>query len=307
MFNPTRHQGQLDPSFGCRVLRYHDHDMTIRIVTDSTCDLPEDTIAEYGISVVPLYINFGDQGYLDGIELSRKEFYTRLPDANPLPTTATPSPQKFAQVYESLAAEGATEILSIHISISLSATVDQARLGAQETRTVPVTVLDSGQLSLGMGLMVLTAAKAAAAGLSKDVIVSLVQDQGTRTHVFAALDTLEFLRRSGRMHWAVAGLGSLLQIKPLLKMHGGTPESERIRTRECAIKRVVELVEEVGPLEELALVHTHAPEEAETLRQRSAHLFPAGGAPLFAEVTPVIGTHIGPGAVGFACVAAPKE
>jgi len=281
--------------------------MTIRIVTDSTCDLPEDIIAEYGISVVPLYINYGDQGYLDGIELSREEFYTRLPDANPLPTTATPSPLKFTQVYESLAAEGATEILSIHISISLSATVDQARLGAQETQVVPVTVLDSGQLSLGMGRMVLTAAKAAAAGLSKDVIVSLVKDQGTRTHVFAALDTLEFLRRSGRMNWAVAGLGSLLQIKPLLKMHGGTPESERIRTRECAIKRVIELVEGVGPLEELALVHTHAPEEAETLRQRSAHLFPAGRAPMFAEVTPVIGTHIGPGAVGFACVAAPKE
>ena len=281
--------------------------MTIKIVTDSTCDLPEDIISEYGISVVPLYINFGDQGYLDGIELSRKEFYTRLPGANPLPTTATPSPLRFTQVYDSLAAEGATGILSIHISISLSATVDQARLGAQETSTVPVTVLDSGQLSLGMGLMVLTAAKAAAAGLSKDVIVSLVKHQGTRTHVFAALNTLEFLRRSGRMNWAVAGLGSLLQIKPLLKMHGGTPESERIRTRECAIKRVVELVEEVGPLEELALVHTHAPEEAETLRQRSAHLFPAGRAPLFAEVTPVIGTHIGPGAVGFACVSAPKE
>jgi DegV family protein with EDD domain len=281
--------------------------MTIRIVTDSTCDLPEDIIAAYGISVVPLYINFGDQGYLDGIELSRKEFYTRLPDANPLPTTATPSPQKFAQVYEKLAAEGATEILSIHISISLSATVDQARLGAQETQAVPVTVLDSGQLSLGMGRMVLTAAKAAAAGLSKDVIISLVKDQGARTHVFAALDTLEFLRRSGRMHWAVAGLGSLLQIKPLLKMHNGTPESERVRTRECAIKRVIELVEEVGPLEELALVHTHAPEEAETLRQRSAHLFPAGRAPLFAEVTPVIGTHIGPGAVGFACISTPKD
>jgi DegV family protein with EDD domain len=281
--------------------------MTIKIVTDSTCDLPEDIISEYGISVVPLYINFGNQGYLDGIELSREEFYTRLPDAKPLPTTATPSPQKFAQVYDSLAAGGATEILSIHVSISLSATVDQARLGAQETRAVPVTVLDSGQLSLGMGLMVLTAAKAAAAGLSKDVIVALVKDQGARTHVFAALDTLEFLRRSGRMHWAVAGLGDLLQIKPLLKMHRGTPESERIRTRECAIKRVIELAEGLGPLEELALVHTHAPEEAETLRQRSAHLFPAGRAPMFAEVTPVIGTHIGPGAVGFACVASPKE
>ena len=281
--------------------------MTIRIVTDSTCDLPEDIITAYGISVVPLYINFNHEGYLDGVELSREEFYTRLPDANPLPTTATPSPLKFTHVYERLAAEGATEILSIHVSTSLSATVDQARLGAQETTAVPVTVLDSGQLSLGMGLMVLTAARAAAAGLSKDVIVSRVKDQGARTHVFAALDTLEFLRRSGRMNWAVAGLGDLLQIKPLLKMHRGTPESEKVRTRECAIKRLIELAEGVGPLEELALVHTHAPAEAEALRQRSAHLFPAGMASLSAEVTPVIGTHIGPGAVGFACVSAPKE
>jgi DegV family protein with EDD domain len=257
--------------------------------------------------MVPLYINFNHEGYLDGIDLSRKEFYTRLPDANPLPTTATPSPHRFAQVYESLAAEGATEILFIHVSTSLSATVDQARLGAQEITVVPVTVLDSGQLSLGMGLMVLTAARAAAAGLSKDVVVSLAKGQGARTHVFAALDTLEFLRCSGRLNWAVAGLGDLLQIKPLPKMHRGTPESEKVHPRECAIKRVIELTEGLGPLEELALVHTHAPAEAEALRQRSAHLFPAGRAPLFAKVTPAIGTHIGPGAVGFACVAASQE
>jgi DegV family protein with EDD domain len=281
--------------------------MSIRVVTDSTCDLPASVVAEHGISVVPLYINVGRQGYLDGVELSREEFYRRLPDYDPQPTTATPGPHAFREVYERLAAEGATQVLSIHISISLSATLDAARMGARETSVVPVTVWDSRQLSLGTGFLVVAAAKAAAEGRSLTEIVALLEEQVLRTHVFAALDTLEFLRRSGRMNWAVAGLGSLLQIKPLLKMHGGTPESERIRTRECAIKRVIELVEEVGPLEELALVHTHAPEEAEALRQRSAHLFPAGKTPLFAEVTPVIGTHIGPGAVGFACVSAPKE
>jgi DegV family protein with EDD domain len=281
--------------------------MSIRVVTDSTCDLPEDIVTEHGISVVPLYINFGDQSYLDGVDLSREEFYTRLPGSDPLPTTATPSPQKFIEVYEKLAAEGATEILSTHISISLSAIVDQARIAARETAAVPVTVLDSGQLSMGLGFLVLTAAQAAVEGHPVDEIIALLEERGSRTYVFAALDTLEFLRRSGRMSRVVAGLGSLLQIKPLLKMHEGNPTSERIRTRRGAIKRLIELASDVGPLEELALVHTHAPREAEALRQQSQHLFPEGKTPLSVEVTPVIGTHIGPGAVGFACVAARGE
>jgi DegV family protein with EDD domain len=277
--------------------------MTIRIVTDSTCDLPEAVVAGCGITVVPLYINFGDQSYLDGVELSRQEFYERLPDCDPPPTTAVPGTEMFRQTYERLADEGAKEVLSIHISISLSAVVDVARLAAQETDAVPVTVLDSRQLSLGTGFIVLAAAQAAAEGRSMDEIIPLLEEQALRTHVFAALDTLEFLRRSGRMSRVMAGLGSVLQIKPLLKMYDGNPTAERVRTRERATERLITLLSDLVPLEQVALVHTHAPDRAEELRQRVQHLLPEGEVPSV-DITPVIGAHIGPGAAGFACVAA---
>jgi DegV family protein with EDD domain len=280
--------------------------MTIRIVTDSTCDLPEATVAEYGITVVPLYINFGDQSYLDGVELSRQEFYERLPDYETPPTTAVPGPEVFRQTYERLADEGATEILSIHISISLSTMVDVARLGAKETDAVPVTVFDSRQLSLGTGFLVQTAAKAAAEGRSMDEIIPLLEEQISRTHVFAALDTLEFLRRSGRMSRVMAGLGSVLQIKPLLKMYDGNPTAERVRTRKRATERLISLLSDLVPLEQVALVHTQAPDRVEDLRQRVQHLLPEGEVPSM-DITPVIGAHIGPGAVGFACVTAREK
>jgi DegV family protein with EDD domain len=277
--------------------------MAIQIVTDSTCDLPEAIIAQYGITVVPLYINFGDQSYLDGVELSRQEFYERLPECEPPPTTAAPGPEVYRQTYERLAGEGATEVLSIHISISLSAVVDVARLGAKETEAVPVTVFDSRQLSLGTGFLVLTAAKAVAEGRSVDEIITLLEEQISRSHVFAALDTLEFLRRSGRMNRVMAGLGTVLQIKPLLRMYDGNPTAERVRTRERATQRLITLLSDLVPLEQVALVHTHAPDRAEALRQRVQDLLPEGEVPSM-DITPVIGAHIGPGAVGFACVTA---
>jgi DegV family protein with EDD domain len=198
-------------------------------------------------------------------------------------------------------------VLSIHISISLSAVVDVARLAAKETDAVPVTVFDSRQLSLGTGFLVLTAAKAVAGGRSMDEIIALLEEQISRTHVFAALDTLEFLRRSGRMSRVMAGLGSVLRIKPLLKMYDGNPTAERVRTRKRAIERLISLLSDLVPLEQVALVHTHAPHRAQDLRQRVQHLFPEGKVPFSVEVTPVIGAHIGPGAVGFACVTARKR
>jgi DegV family protein with EDD domain len=277
--------------------------LSIRIVTDSTCDLPEATINEYGIALAPLYVNVGSQSYLDGVDLSREEFYERLPDYDPPPTTAAPGPERFRRIYEGLAANGATEILSIHISISLSAVVDSARLGAQETRAVPVTVFDSGQLSLGTGFLVVAAAKAAAEGRFMAEIVAFLKSLALRTHVFAALDTLEYLRRSGRMNGMVAGLGNLLQIKPLLKMHDGKPTVERVRTSSGAIKRLINLLSDLAPLEQVAILHSYAPDKGERLRQLVQHLLPAGEVPSV-NITPVIGSHIGPGAVGFACITA---
>jgi DegV family protein with EDD domain len=275
----------------------------IGIATDSTCDLPETVIRELGIEVVPLYINYGSHGFLDGVEISRQEFYERLPGSNPLPTTGTPGSKAFSKAYEKLSQAGANEVLSIHISASLSATVDVARTAAAETHSIPVTVVDSGQLSLGTGFMVEAAARAAQEGRKLQDIQNMLVEIGRRTHVFAALDTLEFLRRSGRMNRVVAGIGSLLQIKPLLKMHQGTPTSERVRTSDKSIDRLIELLSDLQPLERVALVHTHAADKARGLYQRVQKMLPAGEVP-FVDITPVIGTHIGPGAVGFACVSA---
>lgn len=281
--------------------------MSVRIVTDSTCDLPAEIISRYGIHVVPLYINIGKQGYLDGVDMKRDEFYERLPIFKEHPTTAVPSIERFRAAYNTLADEDASEVLSIHISTALSAVADVAMVAAKETDSVPVTVLDSKQLSLGTGFMVETAARMAALGKTVSEILTVLQNQMQRSHVFAALDTLEFLKRSGRMNRYLAGFATLLQVKPILTMHRGKPGTEKVRTRDRALKRLVEMLEAVGKLERVAIVHTHAlPERVAELRAMAAHLLPQGDI-LTEDITPVIGAHIGPGAVGFAAVGAANQ
>lgn len=275
--------------------------MTIKIVTDSTCDLPQSVIDQLGITVIPLFVNFGGQGYRDGVDLSRADFYARLPQSNPLPTTAAPGHEVFKQAYDRLAAEGATEVLSIHISESLSATFNVAKVAAQETTSVRVTAFDSRQLSLGTGFIVEEAAKAAHEGCSMTEIIARVNALIPRVHVFAALDTMEFLKRSGRISGIVAGLGGLLQVKPILKMYDGKPDSDRVRTRSRAIGQLVNLLSQCSPLERVAMVHTHAASRAEEVRQLVEPMLPEKNI-WSLDITPVIGTHIGPGAVGFACV-----
>ncbi|CAG0969843.1 DegV domain-containing protein [Anaerolineae bacterium] len=245
----------------------------IRIVTDSTCDLPAEVIAKYGICVVPLYINIGDKGYLDGVEITREEFYRNLPTYPVHPTTAASSPEKYRKVYDELAREGATQVLSIHISSALSAVIDTARIAAQ--------------------------------GNTMGEIVKALNDQNKRSHVFAALDTLEFLKRSGRMNGMIAAMGTLLQLKPILTMFDGKAGAERVRTRERATQRLLEMLHDVGNVERIAIVHTHSPERVAELRQQAAHLLPDGEI-LSMDITPVIGAHIGPGAVGFAIVGKSK-
>ena len=163
-------------------------------------------------------------------------------------------------------------------------------------------MFDSQQLSLGTGFLVLAAAKAAAQGISAAEIISTLEDQISRTYVIAALDTLEFLKRSGRMNGAVSRLGNMLKIKPILIMHSGEPTAERVRTRERAIKRLIQFVDEFDDLERIALVHTNAPDEAQALYRKAKHLFPIDEKPLSMDVTPVLGTNIGPGVVGFAFI-----
>jgi len=277
--------------------------VTIKIVTDSSCDLSMDLVTRHGITVVPMYINVGKKSFLDGVEMSHEQFYEGLPHFDHHPTTSVPGPGQLVQAYERLADGGATAIVSIHIGGALSAMVGIARLAAQETK-VPVTVFDSGQLTLGTGLLALAAARAAAEGQPLTDIVAALEDQASRTYCIAALDTLEYLRRSGRLSRFQSSLGSVLQIKPLLKMHAGEFDMERVRTHNGASSRLIELLESLAPFERLTLVHTHAPQKAELFRQKAAHLFPDEEEPMSAEVTPVIGTHIGPGAAGFVAIQA---
>jgi DegV family protein with EDD domain len=281
--------------------------MTVRIVTDSTCDLPAETIARYGIHVIPLYINVGNQGFLNGIDISREEFYTRLPFFSTHPSTAVPSTERFSAAYNALADEGASEVLSIHVSTTLSGVLNVASVAAQETNSTHVTVFDSRQLSLGTGFLVETAAIMAASGSFIEEILHTLNDQVKRIRVFAALDTLEFLKRSGRMNRYLAGLATLLQIKPIMTMHDGKPGSERVRTQDHALKRVVEMLAAAGKLERVAMIHTHASQEIlAKVRSMAAHLLPQGSI-LTVDITPVIGAHIGPGAVGFAVVQATNQ
>lgn len=280
--------------------------MTIRIVTDSTCDLPTQIIKEHGIAVIPVLIHAGSKEYRDGIDLSREQFYRQLPDMMPPPTTAAPGHDVFRQTYERLAAEGATQILSIHISHKLSAVMDVARQAAQETTTVAVTVSDSSQLSLGTGFQVQSAAQAAKDGRTLSEILDLLKALIARTHVFAALDTLEYVRRGGRMNGAITALGDLLQIKPILKMYRGDSTAERVRTRGRAMKRLKELLAECAPLERVALVHTNAEARAQALLEEVRGGLP-GGEIWMQEINPVLGAHIGPGVIGFACISSQER
>jgi len=280
--------------------------MTIKIVTDSTCDLPENVIQELGITVVPLFINLFDKGYLDGVEITRQDFYTNLPDYKVHPTTGVPGLNAFLQAYKALASKGASEILSIHISESLSGTVGVARTAASELEQIPVTVRDSGQLSLGTGFQVETAARMANEGKTIDEILFALDELMPRIFVTAGLKTLEYLRRSGRMSRFMTGLGSLLQLKPILTMKNGQPGSERVRTTQKAEARLVKMLEEHQPIERFALLHTNAPEEANAFHLRIVDLIPEGEV-YSMDITPVIGAHIGPGAVGYAIISKPEK
>lgn len=284
-------------------------EMPVRIVTDSTCDIPADIAEQHGITIIPVYVIIGDESYLDGVDITREAFYANLPDYRKIPTTAAPAPGVFTEVYDRLAEEGVRQIISIHVSSTLSGLMNAARLGAEATNKVEVTVVDSLQVTMGLGLQVLVAAKAAAEGLSASAIVALLTDLVKRTYVIGFLDTLEYLRRSGRVNWAEFGIGTLLRVKPLLRVHTGQVEIvERIRTKKRALDRFIELVTELGPLENIALLHTHATEDnLRSFREFTQFLGPEGDIPLAVDLTPALGVHLGPGGLGIACIIAGNE
>lgn len=277
--------------------------MTIKIVTDSTSDIPEHLVKKLDITIVPVSINVGGNSYLDGVEMLRHEFYTQWNSFPQHPTTAAPAVSAFVAAYRRLANEGATQIVSIHIGDKLSSTGNVARLAAAEVPDVSVLVLNSGQITLGMGLQVMVAAELAAQGASLMKVTQLVRNMQPRVRVFGMIDTLEALRRGGRVNWAQFGIGTLLQVKPIMMIYDGEITVEaRVRTRKRAVPKLLELVGQFSPFETLAVLHANAPEAAALLRQQAAHLFPKEQEPITMELTPALGTHLGPKAVGFACV-----
>lgn len=275
--------------------------MRIRIVTDSTCDLPEEIIHRHKISVIPLTINVGERSFLDGVDLTRSEFYARLPGFVPHPKTAAPGPEVFTETYQRLVQEDAQAILSIHISETLSATINSARIAAEKFSAIPVKVFDPGQLSLGLGFIVERAAELAEAGKDVQEILNALHELMKRAYVFASLKTLEYLRRSGRMNFALAAFGEMLQLKPLLHMNMGKATAHRTRTQKRATARLLEWLAEYAPYERLAIVHAGVQEEAEALLVQARTWFPQSEI-IITQITPVLGAHLGIGALGFACI-----
>lgn len=274
----------------------------VRILTDSTSDVPPEVAARLRITVVPAYVQIGNRSYRDGAGLSREEFYAQLPTMPVVPTTSVPPAHEFTTAYRSLTAE-TNEVIAIVISANLSGMYNVAHLGAQETPELKVHVVNSGQVTMGLGWMVIVAAEAAAEGKSAQEILALIEGMKPRVRVYAALDTLEYLRRSGRVSWARAKVAQLLRIKPIVEvLLGKVKDAGRTRTRRRAIDRLVELTRALGPLERLAILHTYAP-ELEDLRCRLADLY-APRHLLTVAATTIIGAHVGPRGLGVAAVTA---
>jgi len=276
--------------------------MKIKIVTDSICDLPAEVAQEYDISVVPVYINIDGQSFLDGIDLTRSEFYARLPGYPVSPTTSAPGPAAFVQAYEQAAADGAEAVISIHVAETMSATINAVRVARDMFTKIPVWVVDSGQLSLGIGFQAIAAARAALSGNSIDQIVESLQDLRKRTFVYAAIDTLEYLRRSGRLSRYKAKLGAMVKLKPILSFHDGILAMEMAITTSRAIHRICDLTAKLAPLQQLSFVHALGQPLVKELQRLTSHLAPETENAMVREVTPAIGAHIGPGAAGIVLV-----
>jgi DegV family protein with EDD domain len=274
--------------------------MKIGLVTDSTSDLPEDIIDRHAIEVVPAILNLGETSFIDGQGMTREEFYERLPGLMRSPTTSAPSVGSFQASYEKLLAGGAEIILSIHPPEILSGIFNSARLAA-EAFGERVHVLDSGQLSLGLGFQVMAAAEAAAREAVFGEILELVASVKQKVRVMALLDTMAYLRRSGRVSWAKATVGGLLNLKPLIELRFGMVNRiGQARTRAQGIQRLIEDINKWGPHERMAILHTNAENAAsQLLEEINLNLnHPA----IVVNVTTVIGTHVGPNGLGFAVV-----
>ena len=266
----------------------------MRVVTDSVADIPPKLAEELAITIVPFYVRFGDEVYRDGIDLSTEEFYRKLMSNRRLPVSSTPSPGEIAKVYDRLADE-TDKILSIHVSSKLTATYEVAlQAREQMKRKCRVEVVDSKSGAMGEGLVVITAAREAQAGADLDRVADIARKAVLKSHVHMCFDTLEYLRRGGRIGKAQALLGSVLRVNPIVGVRDGEVHPfGRERSRAKAIDRLFDFVKSLPSMRELAVEHATNPGEAEALADRLGALFPRERI-YISTVAPAIGVHVGP-------------
>lgn len=271
--------------------------MAIRIVTDSTADLPAEVAEQLGITVVPLNVHFGEETFLDGVDIHHEEFFERLRAARQLPTTSQPSPGKFMEVYGSLA-EAGDQIVSIHISDKLSGTLNSARQAKEQMEGTSIEIIDARQAALGTGLVAMAAAKAVQQGASYETVLEEANSAVEQVQLFGLLDTLEYLRKGGRIGMVRGFIGTLLKVRPIITVLDGVVQSATsVRSRAYGTQYMVTLAEERAPLKQAAVMHSSTDEEAEALAERIRPLV-ADGQVLQGRIGPVVGTHAGPGVIG---------
>ena len=276
----------------------------IRVVTDSSCDLPQEVLDRNLLTVVPLNIRFGDDDFVDRVELPADAFWKRLQSSEELPETAAPPVGRFAAAFGDLQGQGAEGIVVVGISADLSGTLNSATLAAEAfDGGIPIRLVDSRLVSSALGLVALAAARVAQNGGSLEQVVAAAEHASARTGVFAALDTLEFLKRGGRIGAAQAFFGGLLNVKPLISIEEGVvAPADRVRTRKKALAAVLDhVMERVEDIAELAVLHSDPPDLDDFLAQLKPVMAKVAGAHqdvVVARLGSVVGAHAGPGLLG---------
>ena len=279
--------------------------MTVRIVTDSTSDLPKDTAQSLGVTVVAQNVHFGTETFKDNVTITPDDFYSMLARSTELPKTSQASPGDFKDVYDELGAD-ADGIVSIHVSAKISGTYTSAIQAAGLTSAVcTIEVVDSTQASMGLGLMVAAAAAAANRGAGHDEVAAVARDAVGRAQCFCLFETLEYLEKGGRIGKAQAMIGSVLKIKPMIIVRDGevTPLG-KARTFQKALVKMKQTARDFAPLESLAVMHSTTPEAAEAVADDLKDLLPAGAEPHVTRFGSALGVHTGPGAIGIALLQA---
>ena len=277
--------------------------MTVGIVTDSSCDLHDDELGGLGVEVVPLFIRFGTDEFVDREQLTVEDFYRRMASSDQLPQTAAPPPGRFEEAFRHQFGAGHDAVVCISLSAAISATMQSAVQAADAVRAeggpgTDVRVLDSRSVTAGLGTLVLQAARQAADGAGPDALEAFVADASARTRVFGTLDTLENLRKGGRIGSAQAMLGSMLSIKPIVDISSGeVAEAAKVRTRRKALGWLRDTVQAAGPVEHLSMMHGQA-EDADLFCDMLAEVHRADIR--ITDIGPVVGTHAGRGVLGMA-------